>query len=77
MCRFLRSYRNPEHHLIGNEHLLMPRRMSGGILDARSLRTLEEKKTLYYPFAYIICNTKPVAHQVVKCLLFSFLLSVC
>jgi len=40
--------------------------MSGGILHAKSLRTLKEKKTIYYPFAFIIYNTKPVGHQVLK-----------
>lgn len=52
--------------MTGNEHLVMPRRISGGILHAKSLRTLKEKKTVYYPFAFIIYNTKPVGHQVVK-----------
>ncbi|XP_061371138.1 uncharacterized protein LOC133313747 isoform X2 [Gastrolobium bilobum] len=57
------SSSNPVHHITSNEHLMMPRRMSGGILHAKSLRTLKEKTTLYYPIAFIIYNTKPVGHQ--------------
>ncbi|XP_019446403.1 PREDICTED: uncharacterized protein LOC109349844 [Lupinus angustifolius] len=71
---FLRSCRNRSHHMTGNEHLLMPRRMSGGILHAKSLRTLKEKKTIYFPFAFIIYNTKPVGHQDIVGLVISILL---
>jgi len=42
----------------------MPRRMSGGLLNGKILRTLKEKKTIYYPLALIMYNTKPVGHQV-------------
>lgn len=66
MCSLPRSPRNPVHHMTGNEHLMMPRRMSGGILHAKSLRALKEKKTISYPAAFIIYNTKPVGHQVLK-----------
>lgn len=66
MCSLLSSPRNPVHRMTSNEHLMMPRRMSGGILHAKSLRTLKEKKTVYYPFAFIIYNTKPLGHQVLK-----------
>ncbi|XP_027340445.1 uncharacterized protein LOC113853926 isoform X2 [Abrus precatorius] len=70
----LLSFRNPVHHATGNEHLMMPRRMSGGILHAKSLRTLKEKKTVYYPIAFIIYNTKPVGHQDLVGLVISILL---
>ncbi|XP_020215510.1 uncharacterized protein LOC109799381 isoform X2 [Cajanus cajan] len=70
----LSSLRNPVHHMTSNEHLMMPRRMSGGILHAKSLRTLKEKKTVYYPFAFIIYNTKPVGHQDLVGLVISILL---
>ncbi|KAF7819735.1 putative transmembrane protein [Senna tora] len=70
----LRSQRNPEHQLIGNEHMMTPRRMSGGIVNSESLRTLKEKKTIYCPFAFIICNTKPVGHQDLVGLFISILL---
>lgn len=55
------------HRLINSEHLVMPRRMSGGILNGKILRTLKERKTIYYPFALIMYNTKPVGHQVLRC----------
>ncbi|RDX91133.1 hypothetical protein CR513_26927, partial [Mucuna pruriens] len=69
----LSSPRNPVHHMTSNEHL-MPRRMSGGILHAKSLRTLKEKKTVYYPFAFIIYNTKPIGHQDLVGLVISIIL---
>lgn len=69
MCSLLSSPRNSVRHMTSNEHLMMPRRMSGGILHAKSLRTLKEKKTIYYPFAFIIYNTKPIGHQVLKYLI--------
>lgn len=65
MYSFLRSPGNPVLHLTGTEHLI-PRRISGGILHTKSLRRLKEKKSIYYPFAFIIYNTKPVGHQVIK-----------
>ncbi|XP_014509165.1 uncharacterized protein LOC106768496 isoform X1 [Vigna radiata var. radiata] len=70
----LSSPRNPVHRMTSNEHLMMPRRMSGGILHAKSLRTLKEKKTVYYPFAFIIYNTKPLGHQDLVGLVISILL---
>lgn len=70
-CSSLQTHGDPENQLIGDKHLMMPRRMSGGILNAMSIRTFKEKKTIYYPFSFIIYNTKPVGHQVVKCSLFS------
>ncbi|KAK7399013.1 hypothetical protein VNO78_10188 [Psophocarpus tetragonolobus] len=70
----LSSPRNPVRRMASNEHLMMPRRMSGGILHAKSLRTLKEKKTVYYPFAFIIYNTKPIGHQDLVGLVISILL---
>ncbi|KAK7319925.1 hypothetical protein RJT34_04654 [Clitoria ternatea] len=70
----LSSPRNPVHHVTGNEHLMMPRRMSGGILHAKSLRTLKERKTVYYPIGFILYNTKPVGHQDLVGLVISVLL---
>lgn len=71
---FLRSPRNPVHHLTNNEQLLMPRRMSGGLLNGKILRTLKEKKTIYYPLALIMYNTKPIGHQDLVGLVISILL---
>lgn len=75
MCSFLRVHRNLVHHLTSNEQLMIPRRMSYGILNAKSLKTLKEKVTINYPFAFIFYNTKPVGHQVVKYSLLSALLA--
>lgn len=66
MCSLLRSPGNPACHMTGNEQLLLPRRIPGGILHPKSLRTLKEKKTIFYPFAFIIYNTKPIGHQVLN-----------
>ncbi|KAI9118983.1 hypothetical protein K1719_009658 [Acacia pycnantha] len=71
---FLQSHGNAEHQLIGDKHLTMPRRMPGGILHSKSIRTFKEKKTIYYPFSFIIFNTKPVGHQDLVGLLISILL---
>ncbi|KAG5030118.1 hypothetical protein AAZX31_05G210200 [Glycine max] len=70
----LSSPRNPARYMRSNEHLMMPRRISGGILHAKSLRTLKEKKTVCYPFAFIIYNTKPVSHQDLVGLVISIIL---
>jgi hypothetical protein len=50
--------------LTNNEHLAMPRRMSGGTLNGKILRILKEKKTICSPLSLIMYNTKPVGHQV-------------
>ncbi|KAI4350761.1 hypothetical protein L6164_005182 [Bauhinia variegata] len=71
---FLTSHGNSVNQLTGNEHLMMPRRMSGGILNAKNLRTFKERKTIYYPFAFIIYNSKPVGHQDLVGLVISILL---
>ncbi|XP_057750325.1 uncharacterized protein LOC130968867 [Arachis stenosperma] len=71
---FLRGSRNPVHYMTGYEHPLIPRKISGGILNAKNLRTLKERRTIYYPFAFIIYNTKPVGHQDLVGLVISILL---
>jgi hypothetical protein len=43
---------------------LMRRRITGGVLDINSLRTLKGRRDLFYPFSLILHNTKPVGHQV-------------
>lgn len=63
---FLRSHGNPADHLTSNEQLMMPRRMVGGILNAKSLKMLKEKITINYIFAFVLYNTKPAGHQVIK-----------
>ncbi|XP_054782086.1 uncharacterized protein LOC129289342 isoform X2 [Prosopis cineraria] len=71
---FLPSHCNPEHQLMGDKHLVMPRRISGEILHTKSIRTLKEKKSIYYPFSFILYNTKPIGHQDLVGLLISILL---
>ncbi|GJN32184.1 hypothetical protein PR202_gb20668 [Eleusine coracana subsp. coracana] len=44
---------------------LMRKRITGGVLDSNSLRTLKDRRDLFYPFSLILHNTKPVGHQVV------------
>ena len=43
---------------------LMRKRITGGVLDSNSLRTLKDRRDLFYPFSLILHNTKPVGHQV-------------
>ncbi|KAK2439331.1 hypothetical protein P8452_34829 [Trifolium repens] len=71
---FLRSHGNPVRHLTNNEHLAMPRRMSGGTLNGKILRILKEKKTICSPLSLIMYNTKPVGHQDLVGLIISVLL---
>ena len=51
-----------------SEHSMTCKRTFGGILHAKSLRMLKERKAICYPFFFIVHNTKPVGHQVVKLL---------
>jgi hypothetical protein len=46
---------------------LMRKRITGGVLDSNSLRTLKDRRDLFYPFSLILHNTKPVGHQVFRC----------
>ncbi|EOY30581.1 Uncharacterized protein TCM_037740 isoform 2 [Theobroma cacao] len=57
-----------------SEHLRTCQRISGGILLAKSLRTLKMKRAICYPFSFIVYNTKPVGHQDLVGLLISILL---
>ncbi|WOL09055.1 hypothetical protein Cni_G17808 [Canna indica] len=50
------------------------KRISGGLLNNYSLRMLEEKRDLYYPFSLIVRNTRPVGHQDLVGLVISILL---
>ena len=59
---------DPLDHLRVSEHSMMCKKIFGGILYAKSLRMLKEKKAICYPFSFIVHNTKPVGHQVVKML---------
>ncbi|XVF34959.1 hypothetical protein REPUB_Repub18cG0103000 [Reevesia pubescens] len=48
-----------------SEHLRICQKIFGGILHAKSLRTLKMKRAICYPFSFIVYDTKPVGHQVV------------
>ncbi|XP_052209356.1 uncharacterized protein LOC127812870 isoform X2 [Diospyros lotus] len=60
--------------LLSNENLLRRKKTYGGIIDANSLKMLEEKRNIFYPLSFIIHNTKPVGHQDLVGLVISMLL---
>lgn len=62
------------HVGISNGSLLRQRRPWGGILDAESLKVLEERRRIYFPLSLILHNTKPVGHQDLVGLVISILL---
>ncbi|KAG2586486.1 hypothetical protein PVAP13_5NG039900 [Panicum virgatum] len=53
---------------------LMRKRITGGVLDSNNLRTLKDRRDLFYPFSLILHNTKPVGHQDLVGLVISILL---
>ncbi|EES02326.1 hypothetical protein BDA96_03G040300 [Sorghum bicolor] len=53
---------------------LMRKRITGGVLDSNSLRTLKDRRDLFYPFSLILHNSKPVGHQDLVGLVISILL---
>ncbi|KAL0015634.1 hypothetical protein SO802_002703 [Lithocarpus litseifolius] len=57
-----------------SEHSMTCKRTFGGILHAKSLRMLKERKAICYPFFFIVHNTKPVGHQDLVGLVISILL---
>ncbi|XP_062090955.1 uncharacterized protein LOC133797151 isoform X2 [Humulus lupulus] len=61
-------------NLSGNEHFMTHKRFFGGILQTKNLTPLEEKTSIFYPFSFIIYNTKPVGHQDLVGLVISILL---
>ncbi|CAA6666175.1 unnamed protein product [Spirodela intermedia] len=56
-----------------NETLVTRKRISG-VLDTRSLRMLEHRRDIFYPFSLMVHNTKPIGHQDVVGLIISILL---
>jgi hypothetical protein len=69
ICSLHRIHRvDPPDDLRVGEHSMTSKRNFGGILHAKSLRMLKQKKAICYPFSFIVYNTKPVGHQVVKML---------
>ncbi|XP_058073877.1 uncharacterized protein LOC131222728 isoform X2 [Magnolia sinica] len=65
---------NPPGNLRSHESMMTRKRICGGVLDTCSLRMLEEKKDIFYPFSLILHNTKPVGHQDLVGLVISILL---
>ncbi|KAL5572508.1 hypothetical protein UlMin_022105 [Ulmus minor] len=65
---------DPLNYLRVNEHLMTRRMFFGRVLNTKSLRTFKEKKSIYYPFSFIVHNTKPVGHQDLVGMLISSLL---
>ncbi|KAJ4959336.1 hypothetical protein NE237_026447 [Protea cynaroides] len=61
-------------HLRNTENIMMKKKICGGILDTYSLQTFEEKKDFFYPFSFIVHNTKPIGHQDLVGLVISILL---
>lgn len=58
------------HSLLGNHErkaidALTHKRVVGGILQTKSVQTLGERKTLYYPLSFVLHNAKPIGHQVI------------
>lgn len=52
-----------------SEQIMARRGIIGGILHSKNLRTLKLRRTIYYPFAIILHNSKPVGHQVIQMLI--------
>ncbi|XP_048442669.1 uncharacterized protein LOC103943935 isoform X2 [Pyrus x bretschneideri] len=67
-------WENPFDHLRLIDHWMSQKRISGGILLSKSLRTFKEKKVICYPFSFVVYNGKPVGHQDLVGLFISILL---
>uniref|UniRef100_A0A0E0DMX3 DUF8003 domain-containing protein n=1 Tax=Oryza meridionalis TaxID=40149 RepID=A0A0E0DMX3_9ORYZ len=57
-----------------NNDAVMLKRITGRVLDIDNLRTLKDKRDLFYPLSLILNNTKPVGHQDLVGLVISILL---
>lgn len=65
LCSFLNSHpENSTNQLRVSKPLLVHKKMTGGTIQAKNLEMVKEKKTMGYPFSFVLYNTKPVAHQV-------------
>ncbi|KAK1417918.1 hypothetical protein QVD17_27054 [Tagetes erecta] len=61
------QHRNPEK-------IILQKRSYGRILDLTSLQAFYEKRDIFFPFSFLIHNTKPVGHQDLVGLVISILL---
>ncbi|KAK4753990.1 hypothetical protein SAY87_002094 [Trapa incisa] len=50
------------------------KKIHGGVLHAKSLRTVKEKNMICYPMSFVLYNTKPLGHQDLVGLVISILL---
>ncbi|XP_038710741.1 uncharacterized protein LOC120005270 isoform X1 [Tripterygium wilfordii] len=57
-----------------SENYLRGRRSYCSVIDANSLRMLEEKRDIFYLLSFVVHNTKPVGHQDLVGLVISMLL---
>ncbi|KAL1808836.1 hypothetical protein ACET3Z_025826 [Daucus carota] len=73
--RFLNSSpRNSTSQLRISKPLLVHKKMISATVHAKNLEMVKEKKTICYPFSFVLYNTKPVAHQDVVGLVISVML---
>ncbi|XP_008805792.1 uncharacterized protein LOC103718651 [Phoenix dactylifera] len=72
--RVYNTHRDIQPVHLRNREAVACKRISGGIIDTYSLRMLEDKKDLFYPFSLLVHNTKPVGHQDLVGLVISILL---
>ncbi|KAG0456392.1 hypothetical protein HPP92_024180 [Vanilla planifolia] len=63
--RIQRSNDVEESNLRNREAVMRRDRINGGIIDSRTLHTLDDKKDICYPSSFVMRNTKPIGHQIV------------
>ncbi|XP_012076823.1 uncharacterized protein LOC105637809 isoform X1 [Jatropha curcas] len=57
-----------------SEQMMTHKRIFGGLLHSKNLRKLKLRRTICYPFSFILYNTKPIGHQDLVGLFISILL---
>ncbi|KAG0456405.1 hypothetical protein HPP92_024193 [Vanilla planifolia] len=72
--RIQRSNDVEESNLRNREAVMRRDRINGGIIDSRTLHTLDDKKDICYPSSFVMRNTKPIGHQDLVGLVISILL---
>lgn len=66
LCRLHETSEALLDHRRAENHSIAHKKMHGGILHAKSLRTLKERNVMCYPMSFVLYNTKPLGHQVSK-----------
>ncbi|XP_010267092.1 PREDICTED: uncharacterized protein LOC104604458 [Nelumbo nucifera] len=59
---------------LSSENIMIHKRLYGKILNTYSIQMLQERKDIFYPFSFIVHNTKPVGQQDLVGLVISILL---